>query len=62
MSMCPSVDGATCIGCGTCPSLAPEVFQMGSEGKAEIVPNCDCEGKDDVIKQAKEACPVQAIS
>ena len=60
--MTPKVDQSTCISCGTCPALASDVFQMNADGKAEVIPSCDCTGKEDVINQAKDACPVQAIS
>jgi len=60
--MNPSVNKDTCIGCGTCPSIAGDVFQMGADGKAEVIPGCDCTGKEDLVNQAKDACPVQAIS
>ena len=60
--MTPIVDEAKCIGCGSCVAVAGEVFQMNSAGKAELVPGCDCEGKDEVINRAKDACPVDAIS
>lgn len=60
--MTPKVNKESCIGCGTCASLAGEVFQMGADGKAEVVSGCDCTGKEELVNQAKDACPVQAIS
>ncbi|NFF31098.1 ferredoxin, partial [Clostridium botulinum] len=29
-------DQDTCIGCGLCPSICPEVFDMGDDGKAHV--------------------------
>jgi len=56
------VDKDTCISCGLCPSLCPEVFEMEDDGKAgvttEVVP-ADAEGS---AKEAEESCPVNAIS
>lgn len=48
-----------CIGCGACTGVAPEVFEMGDEGLAQVI-----EGATDVesAKEAAEACPVEAIS
>lgn len=46
-----------CIGCGLCVGLCPEVFQINTEGKAEVVAqtNLDC------AKTAAASCPVQVI-
>ena len=33
------VDQETCIGCGLCPSVCPEVFKMNDDGKAEEIVN-----------------------
>ncbi len=33
--MIAKVDPDTCIGCGTCPAICPEVFQMNDNGLAE---------------------------
>lgn len=52
------IDKKKCIGCGACAAVAPEVFEMGDDGKSQIV-----KGKID-MKKAKEGadtCPVQAI-
>lgn len=54
------VDQDACIGCGTCVSLAPEVFELDASGKSAVVKNSD--GADDEkILAAARACPVQAI-
>lgn len=60
--MTPKVSKDTCIGCGTCVSIAGDVFRMGSDSKAEVISGVDCTGKESLINQAKDACPVQAIS
>lgn len=55
------VDKDICIGCGLCPSISPDVFQMDDDGKAvayvDQVPS-DAEGS---AKDAEESCPVNAI-
>lgn len=55
------VDQDTCISCGLCPSVCPEVFQFNADEKAEaivdVVP-ADCE---DSAVEARDGCPVSAI-
>lgn len=50
-----------CIGCGSCVSICPECFQL-TDSKVQIIEGCDCAAYADRVKQAKDACPVQAIS
>lgn len=53
------VDKEKCISCGTCVSLCPDCFSIGSDGKAEC--SCEkCEGMES--EEIVEACPVGAIS
>ncbi len=55
------VDKDTCIGCGICPDVCPEIFSMVDDGKAEAV---DTEISDEILDNAKDAeaqCPVDAI-
>ena len=54
------VDKEKCIGCGLCASLCPEVFQMGSDGKSEVIKEGNCESCN--LKEIASQCPVQAIS
>lgn len=56
------VDKDICIGCGLCPSICPDIFEMDDDGKAvaknkEINPEIEDEAKD-----AESSCPVEAIS
>lgn len=53
-------DKEACVGAAACVGVAPEVFQLDEAFKVEII---DPEGADeDMILQAAEACPVQAIA
>jgi len=58
--MTPKVDKSKCIGCGTCQAIASDVFKIEDDGKAGVIAG-DFSGKDEIINQAKDACPVQAI-
>lgn len=56
------VDKDTCISCGLCPSLCPEVFEMEDDGKAGVKVNEVPENVIESAKEAEESCPVNAIS
>jgi len=54
------IDKSQCIGCGTCVSLYPDLFEMGADGKARViegVKNID----EDKIKEIAASCPMAAI-
>jgi len=56
----PVVDADTCTGCELCCDTAANTFVMNDDGISEIVnPAGDPE---DVIQQAIDECPVEAIS
>ncbi|SHI84148.1 ferredoxin [Clostridium amylolyticum] len=55
------VDKDTCIGCGLCPSISPEVFDMQEDGKAGVIVDEVPAGSEDSAKEAEENCPVNAI-
>lgn len=56
----------TCIACGVCPSLAPQIFGFGDDGLAENI--IDPENKEaipedltELAEEAMRSCPVDAI-
>lgn len=55
-----SVDREKCTGCGLCAALAPDVMQMGPDGKAEVVDGALewSQADGDFVNE----CPVRAIS
>ena len=57
-----NVDKDTCIGCGLCPSICPECFDMEDDGKAGVIVNEVPSGAQDSAKEAETSCPVSAIS
>ncbi len=56
-----TVNPELCIGCGTCPAVAPNSFAMNDEtNKAEAInPSGDT---DETVKMAVDSCPTGAIS
>ncbi|NLZ48311.1 MAG: ferredoxin [Clostridiales bacterium] len=59
--MIPKVDKDTCIGCGLCPSICPEVFEMQDDGKAGTIVDEVPSEFEDSAKEAESSCPVNAI-
>lgn len=56
-----NVNQDTCISCGLCPSICPEVFEMNDDDKAEaIVDEIPSENLDSA-EEARDSCPVSAI-
>ena len=57
------VDKDTCIGCGLCPSICPDVFSMDDEdGKAVAISDDVPEELEDDASEAAASCPVEAIT
>ncbi|MGL5416339.1 MAG: ferredoxin [Clostridium sp.] len=57
-----AVDKGTCIGCGLCEGVCPEIFVMEDDGKSVAK---DVELSGDTLQGAKDAeaeCPVGAIT
>jgi ferredoxin len=60
------IDKEKCIGCGSCYSIAPEVFEMDIDGKAKISAQyseviIEDESLINKILNAKSMCPNQAV-
>jgi len=57
-----TVNKDLCIGCGSCVSLCPDVFELNAETKSVVKKDADLEKNSGCIKDAIDACPVQAIT
>ena len=44
-----------CLGCGTCVAIAPEVFEIGEDGKSKVKEEADLEKNKELIKQTKDS-------
>lgn len=57
-----NVDKDTCIGCGMCESICPDIFVMDDDGKSKVIVSDVPADNQDEAKDAAEACPVNAIT
>lgn len=55
------VDEETCIGCGACIDIAPNVYSWTDDEKAKAIDGPIPEGEQDAAKEGAESCPVDAI-
>lgn len=53
------VDKNLCIGCGTCVSMYPAVFEMGEDNKSHVKADADMSKCD--LKDVATTCPASAI-
>ena len=56
-----TVDKDLCIGCGLCPDVCPEVFQMDDDDKASAKVETVPPEAEDACRDAAAQCPVEAI-
>jgi ferredoxin len=54
------VDEKTCVGCGECVDMCPEVFEMDDDVAAIKIEDVPADIQDS-CREAAEACPVEAI-
>ena len=54
------VDKDLCIGCGLCPEVCPDVFQMGDDDKAHVKDDADYSAG--CAQEAADSCPAGAIA
>lgn len=56
-----SVDQDTCISCGVCVSMCPDIYQFNDDDKSEPIVDEIPEELQDDAKEARDSCPVDAI-
>jgi len=56
------VDPDTCIGCGVCEEICPELFELSDDDKATVKLDEVPAELEDACREAAEQCPVEAIS
>ena len=57
-----TVDPDTCIGCGLCEEICPEVFELADDDLAVVKVDQVPAEVADACREAAEQCPVEAIS
>lgn len=57
-----TVDPDACMGCGVCETIVPEVFILGDEGFAITQLDPTPEQFRDLVQQAIDECPEEAIN
>ena len=55
------VNQETCIGCGMCIDMCPEVFEYNDAGLSSPKTESVEESVKDSLAEAQQACPVDAI-
>jgi ferredoxin len=56
------VDPDTCMGCGICEGLCPEVFSLGEKDYAMVLLDPVPAEFEDAVKDAMDQCPESAIT
>ena len=51
----------SCIACGLCQEMCPEVFELGDEDVAKVIVDEVPEQAEDTCREAADRCPVSAI-
>jgi ferredoxin len=62
MSLKATIDRDGCISCGLCAETCPAVFNMASDGLAEVIVDFIPDSEKDKAEEARDACPVSVIS
>ena len=56
------VNKETCIGCGTCIAIAPEIFEFDTDGKSKVkIEIIDDKNLIEKAKDSELACPTHSI-
>ncbi|MGH3666551.1 MAG: ferredoxin [Egibacteraceae bacterium] len=55
-----SIDLDRCVGSGECEPIAPEVFEVGDDGAAHVLPGAE-DADLELLAEAARECPTGAI-
>ena len=58
-----SVSKELCIGCALCPSLSPDLYEMGGDDKAVALKTDELSEQEAIdAREAADSCPSDAIT
>lgn len=55
------VNQESCISCGACQAICPEVFELNDEGLSEVKNKEAIEEHKEEVQEAIDSCPTEAI-
>ncbi|AHF10128.1 MULTISPECIES: ferredoxin [Dehalobacter] len=55
------VEKEACIGCGACPAICPDIFEMDDDGLAVTLQEQVPEVLEESAQEAADGCPTEAI-
>ncbi len=56
-----SINENSCMGCGACTIVAPEIFELNKQNISSVKTGYT-EKQEELVLRAAQACPVKAIS
>lgn len=56
------VDTGRCTGHAQCEAVAPEVFEVGDDGLAQVLEPSPSEDRRAAVQEAVDLCPTQALT
>lgn len=62
MNLRANVNKNTCIGCGICIDICPNIFEFDPQGLSESTLTAIEPAHGDCVRNAAKACPTNAIS
>lgn len=63
MSRCRvTIDSARCAGIGMCEGLAPDLFEVGDDGRAHLLDDLVDASRFTELEEVATACPTRSVT